>query len=186
MVCLAALACAPTLATAAGDNRDEGHFFLSPQQERRVKKFKDGRSIVAYHQSGTVVSRNPEGPWRQATFFAQGTVFKDAGGSVVVDVALCETIDSDGDLTWSVIWRPADGEDTLEIKAGTGKWKGISGKGRVLDVHMTQGNVGVVARNGPDVLEGVWPIRGPLETHVDQAGCVGRFVETDGAPLRGP
>ena len=132
VLCLAGLACASASATAAKSGSSKGHMFLASQEERRVKDFKDGRSIVAYHQSGSITSENSDSPWRQATFFAQGSLFKDADGNVIVDVALCEMTDPDGDLTWSVLWRPSDGPHTLEIKAGTGKWKGIIGKGRVL------------------------------------------------------
>lgn len=44
-----------------------------------------------------------------------------------------EATDPEGDLVWGVPWRPKDAPYTLEIKAGTGKWKGIAGKGRLLD-----------------------------------------------------
>lgn len=46
-------------------------------------------------------------------------------------VSLSQTIDADGDLTWSTFWRQEDGSYSSSIKAGTGKWKGIAGKGIV-------------------------------------------------------
>jgi len=44
-----------------------------------------------------------------------------------------ETADPDGDLVWGILWRPMNALHTLEIKAGTGKWKGINGHGKLLD-----------------------------------------------------
>jgi sugar phosphate isomerase/epimerase len=80
-----------------------------------------------------MVGGSAKGPWNKATLFAQGTVFKDAGGAVIAEVALWETTDPEGDLVWGVLWRPADAPHSLEVKAGTGKWKGIAGKGKLID-----------------------------------------------------
>ena len=113
--------------------QDQGQLSLAARQEQRSKVFNDGRSLVAYHQSGTMVGGSARGPWKKATLFAQGTVFKDAAGALVAEVALWEAADPEGDLVWGVLWRPKDAPSTLEIKAGTGKWKGIAGKGRLLD-----------------------------------------------------
>jgi hypothetical protein len=122
-----------SLLAAAPGGPDRGELSLAPRQETRTKIFRDGRSIVAYNQNGTMVGGSAGGPWRIATLFAQGTIFKDAGGRVVADVALWETTDPDGDLVWGVVWRPGDAPHSFEIKTGTGKWKGIAGRGKLLD-----------------------------------------------------
>lgn len=113
------------------DGKDSGYLFLEPFEERRVKNFKDGNQLVAYHQYGTVVTNEETGPWHKATFFAQGSILTDEAGEIIAHVALCETIDSDGDLTWSTFWRLEDGTSEISLKAGTGKWKGIAGDGQL-------------------------------------------------------
>jgi hypothetical protein len=40
-------------------------------------------------------SRSASGPWKKATLFAHGTVFKDAAGAVVTEVALWELLGND-------------------------------------------------------------------------------------------
>lgn len=119
------------VAALAPAGQDQGALSLSPRQERRTKVFRDGRSLIAYQQRGTLMGGQADGPWEKATLFAQGTVFKDAGGAVIADVALWETADPEGDLVWGVLWRPTDAPLALEIKAGTGRWKGIAGKGKL-------------------------------------------------------
>lgn len=121
------------VAAFARAGQDQGKLSLSPRQERRTKVFRDGRSIIAYNQGGTMVGGSASGPWNKATLFAQGTVFKDASGAVIAEVALWETTDPEGNLVWGVLWRPAGAPHSLEIKAGTGKWKGIAGKGKLID-----------------------------------------------------
>jgi len=121
------------VAALAAGGQDQGELSLAPRQECRTKVFRDGRSIIAYNQSGTMVSGSADGPWKKATLFAQGTIFKDAGGAVVTDVALWEMTDPEGNLVWGVLWRPVNAPHTFAIKAGTGKWKGIAGQGKLLD-----------------------------------------------------
>jgi hypothetical protein len=135
---LIALGCALLAGSAIAETQEEGYLLLGPQEERRVKKFSDGRSIVAYHQSGSVVSEGEGGPWEVATFFAQGSMYKDAAGKVVIDVAVCEMADAAGDLSWSVLRRSPDGQNTIDIKAGTGRWKGIAGKGSLMAATKTR------------------------------------------------
>lgn len=113
--------------------QDRGELSLAPRQECGTKTFSDSRSIVAYNQSGTLTGGSVDGPWENATLFAQGTVFKDSGGAVITDVALWEMADQEGDLIWGVLWRPSDAPHTFEVKAGTGKWKGIAGRGKLLE-----------------------------------------------------
>jgi hypothetical protein len=121
------------VAALARAGQDRGELSLAARQEQRSKVFNDGRSIVAYRQSGTMVGGDSDGPWKKAALFVQGTVFKAPGGAVIADAALWETTDPEGDLVWGVLWQPKDAPHTLEIKAGTGKWKGISGKGKLLN-----------------------------------------------------
>lgn len=80
-----------TAAFALG-GQDQGGLSLEPRQEYRCKVFNDGRSIIAYSQSGTMTGGSTDGPWQQ--------------GNTPI---------------------------SFEIKAGTGKWKGIAGKGKLLD-----------------------------------------------------
>jgi hypothetical protein len=108
---------------------DSGALFLQPRETRRVKEFKNGNTLTAYHQTESVESDDDSSPWRQASFFAQGSVLENSDNVIMAEVALCETIDSDGDLTWSIFWRLPDGSSEISVKAGTGKWKGIAGSG---------------------------------------------------------
>ncbi len=112
-----------------GAGKDAGYLFLEPQEERRAKKFKDGKTLIAFHQKGTVFSDDETSPWHKATFFAQGSVLRDKDNLIIAEVSLSETIDKDGDLTWSAFWKKEDGTSEISIKAGTGKWKGIAGSG---------------------------------------------------------
>jgi sugar phosphate isomerase/epimerase len=113
--------------------QDQGQLSLAGRQEQRSKVFNDGRSLVAYRQSGTMLGGDANGPWKKAALYVQGTVYRDPGGTVVADAALWETTDPEGDLVWGVLWQPKDAPHALEIKAGTGKWQGISGKGKLLN-----------------------------------------------------
>lgn len=59
---------------------------------------------------------------------------------------LWETTDSEGDLEWGVFWQSEDALRALEIKAGTGKGKVISGKGKPLNPRSNKGAGGRTAR----------------------------------------
>lgn len=113
------------------EGSDAGYLFLEPQEEKRLKKFKNGNVLTAYHQFGTISSRQRSSPWYRSTFFAQGSILKNHQGKVIAHVALCETVDNDGDLTWSTFWQREDGSSEISLKAGTGKWKGIAGSGKL-------------------------------------------------------
>ena len=110
---------------------DAGYAFLGPAVLQRTKTFKDGIALGAYHQTGVIVSETPESPWCHASFFVQGTFVTDADGKASRDVGLCESTDADGDLTWSIPWRAANGPGRLRFVVGTGKWEGISGDGEL-------------------------------------------------------
>lgn len=98
---------------------------------KKRKQIKKGIHIVAYHQRGVLVSEESDSPWYQAALFLQGTAIEDAKGTVLQDVALCEATDADGDLNWSILWRPNGDTGTFTFKLGTGKWEGITGEGRM-------------------------------------------------------
>ena len=112
---------------------DAGYAFLGPAVLKRSSPLRTGITLGAYQQSGVLVSETPHSPWRHATFLIQETIVTDAEGRLVREVGLCETIDPDGDLTWSILWRRATGPGRLTFVAGTGKWEGISGHGEVAD-----------------------------------------------------
>ena len=57
---------------------------------------------------------------------------EDSEGKFIQEVALCETTDPDGDLTWSILWRPSKGPIVFHFVMGTGKWEGITGEGTTL------------------------------------------------------
>ncbi|MDA0350321.1 MAG: hypothetical protein O3C43_19645 [Verrucomicrobia bacterium] len=109
---------------------DSGYLFLGAKEERRVKKFKDGNTLTAYHQFGTVASNEANSPWNRASFFAQGSVLTNSDNVLIAEVALCETIDNDGDITWMYHeWWYSNPPGSYEFIGGTGKWKGITGYG---------------------------------------------------------
>jgi hypothetical protein len=145
--------CLLIMAPAAHAGPDEGNVTLAQREERRTKVFKDGRSIVAYRQSGAVTGGSG-GPWRQATLLAQGSLFKGAAGNVIADVALWETTDADGDVVWGVLRAPSGGPDTFQIKAGTRKWKGIAGPVTLLDSRSRWQMDWTIANHGSAAVRG--------------------------------
>ena len=115
-----------------------GYLFIGPAVPTRTKTLRDGIALDAYHKTGVIVSENPQSPWYHATIFLQGTAVSDRQGQTIRDVALCESTDADGDLTWSILWSPAAGPSTLQLVVGTRKWEGISGKGELCGVVRTR------------------------------------------------
>ena len=83
---------------------DSGYLFVGPRVTTRTKALKNGLVLVATHQSGAIVSTHRQSPWHHATFFAQATLVKDSEGNVLKEVALLETTDPDGDLTFGFLW----------------------------------------------------------------------------------
>ncbi|MFC1761499.1 hypothetical protein ACFL6U_05405 [Planctomycetota bacterium] len=122
---------ANALCAAPNANTDKGYIFAGPREVKKTKQIKKGVHIVAYHQNGVFVSEQSNSPWFQAALFIQGTRIEDAKGKVLQDVALCEATDPDGDLNWSIFWRPHGDTGTVSFKLGTGKWEGILGKGHL-------------------------------------------------------
>jgi hypothetical protein len=112
---------------------DKGYIFAGPKMVEKSQTFKTGRTLVAYHQQGIIVSENSASPWHHATLFAQGTFIRDPGGEDVGEVVLWETVDPDGDLTWAVtLWIYAAGPAKFQLIQATGKWAGIAGEGQTL------------------------------------------------------
>ena len=134
MVAVALLVANTSLGAPKPAATDSGYVFAGPVSTTRTKALKNGLVLVATHQSGVIVSTKSHSPWHHATFFAQTTVVKDSDGNVLKEVALCETTDADGDLTFGFLWRPAGKEGTFQLVVGTGKWEGISGGGRFAGV----------------------------------------------------
>ncbi len=66
-----------------------------------------------------------------ATYYTHGSILCDADGKFIRQVAFCETIDPDGDVTWSILWEPSPGKTTYYFIVGTGKWKGIAGEATI-------------------------------------------------------
>ena len=119
--------------TDGGINKnDQGYFFSCPLVEQRNKMLKNGNTVINYYQTGVIYAGSPGCPWYNATLFAQGTMVKDAEGKVIQEVALYETVDAQGDLTWTTMWRTGTGPTSLRLRSGTGKWLGITGKGDIL------------------------------------------------------
>jgi hypothetical protein len=122
------------MAGAKNEGTDAGYFFSGPFVEERRKTVKPGMVLIDNHRSGVIIGENPGSPWHQSTFYSQGSILRDSEGMFIRQVALCETTDPDGDLTWSVLWEPRKGQGTYSLVVGTGKWKGIAGEGRMAGV----------------------------------------------------
>ena len=88
------------------DGTDEGYMFSGLYAEKRTKTFKKGNTLVAYPPKGVIITENPESPWYRAALIDQGSTVTDSTGKVIVDVALYENTDAEGDQTWSIFWKP--------------------------------------------------------------------------------
>jgi hypothetical protein len=110
---------------------DSGYIFVGPTVERKRKVVKPGVVLIDNHRSGVIVSDNTGSPWHKATYYAHGSILSDSEGKFIRQVAFCETIDPDGDVTWSILWEPREGKATYHFIVGTGKWKGIAGEATI-------------------------------------------------------
>ena len=108
--------------------KDVGYIFMNPMVERKKKTVKPGQTHIDNHKSGTIVAENKESPWYKATYYSHGSILQDSAGKLIKQAAFVETIDADGDVTWSILWEPSDGKPTYHFLVGTGKWKGIAGE----------------------------------------------------------
>ena len=111
--------------------KDSGYIFAGPTVERKRKVVKPGVILIDNHRNGVIVSDNPDSPWSNATYYAHGSILCDDDGKFIRQVAFCETIDPDGDVTWSILWEPSPGKASYHFVVGTGKWKGIAGKATI-------------------------------------------------------
>jgi hypothetical protein len=111
--------------------KDSGYIFANPIIERNRKIVKPGQILIDNHKSGVIVAENKESPWYKATYYAHGSILQDEQGKLIRQAAFVETIDSDGDVTWSILWEPSDGKATYHFVVGTGKWKGIAGEATI-------------------------------------------------------
>jgi hypothetical protein len=113
---------------------DSGYIFAGPVVERKRKDVKPGVVLIDNHRNGVIVSDNEGSPWYNATYYAHGSILSDAEGKFIRQVAFCETIDPDGDVTWSILWEPSKGKSSYHFIVGTGKWKGIAGEATITGV----------------------------------------------------
>ena len=116
---------------------DEGFFFVGPEMETSGKKFKDGKYLKHYTHEGFVISENEWSPWHDGIMYVQGSALINEGGKRIADVALCEITDREENLCW-LIFENSEGRFQLEIKAGTGKWKDISGSAEMFTATETR------------------------------------------------
>jgi hypothetical protein len=114
---------------------DSGYLFLGPAVERKRKVVKQGLVLVDIIREGVIVSDKPGSPWHKSTYYTQGSILSDAEGKFIRQTALCETIDPDGDVTYSILWEPFEGKATYHFIVGTGKWKGIAGESTITGMH---------------------------------------------------
>lgn len=91
---------------------------------------KRGVVLIDNHRTGVIIGENPGSPWHQATFYSQGSILRDLEGKPIREVSLFETIDPDGDMTWSVLWKQDGVKGAYYPVVGMGKWKGIAGEGK--------------------------------------------------------
>jgi len=110
---------------------DSGYLFLGPDVERKRKVIRPGLVLIDIIRKGVIISESAGCPWNKSTYYTQGSILRDADGKFVRQVALCETIDPDGDVTWSILWEPSEVKASYHFFAGTGKWKGIAGEATV-------------------------------------------------------
>jgi len=115
--------------------KDSGYIFMGPTVERKRKEVKPGQVLIDCHKSGIVVSDNAGSPWNKCTYYAHGSVLIDAAGKLIRQAAFVETIDPDGDVTWSILWEPGEGKAVYHFIVGTGKWKGIAGEATITDMQ---------------------------------------------------
>ena len=114
---------------------DSGYIFAGPAVERKRKTVKPDIVLIDNHRLGVIVSDDPGSPWHKATYYTHGSILCDAEGRFIRQVAFCETIDPDGDVTWSILWEPREGWASYHFIVGTGKWRGIAGEATVTGVQ---------------------------------------------------
>jgi hypothetical protein len=129
--------CKPAYASLVQDGAyaayDTGYSFHGAHVVTGTKALSNGLTLVANHQSGVLLSENPDSPRHNATCYDRGTTIKTSEGKTLGDVMLLEDTDADGDVVWLYHeWWYGQGPGSYEFLGGTGKWAGISGVGQTL------------------------------------------------------
>lgn len=119
------------LGAQTGENSDKGYMFLGPRETIQTKRIKKDRRIRAFTRDGVIITENQASPWYNASCFAHGSVILDEENQVLTEILICQATDSNGDISWSVLWYPdgEKGEGSFELIQGIGKWAGIGGSG---------------------------------------------------------
>jgi hypothetical protein len=110
---------------------DTGLSFHGPHIITKRKELKNGVTLVYSDQSGVLLSDNPQAvsPRNYATCWDRGTTYH-LDGRNLGDVMLLEDTDPEGDVVWLYHeWWYGMGPGSYDFIGGTGKWKGISGRG---------------------------------------------------------
>jgi len=113
---------------------DQGLSFHGPHITTLQKELNNKVTLVYSNQSGVLLSEDPEAtsPRNYATCFDRGTTYQ-LDGKTLGDVKLLEDTDPDGDIVWLYHeWWYGKGPGSYEFIEGTGKWKGIAGRGNTL------------------------------------------------------
>jgi hypothetical protein len=113
---------------------DQGLSFHGPHVTTLQKELNNSVTLVYSNQSGVLLSEDPEAvsPRNYATCFDRGTTYQ-LEGKTLGDVMLLEDTDPEGDIIWLYHeWWYGKGPGSYEFIEGTGKWKGITGRGVTL------------------------------------------------------
>jgi hypothetical protein len=162
---------------------DSGYIFSGPSVERRRKYVKPGIVLIDNHRNGVIVGENPDSPWHNATYYTHGSILSDAEGKFIRQVAFCETIDPDGDVTWSILWEPSPGKASYHFIVGTGKWKGIAGEATITGVQdraddhsMPSYRMSWEINEKNDEIVPAFPPKGPYTNHATSLSFHGPHV----------
>jgi hypothetical protein len=166
-----------------GVGKDSGYIFVGPTVERKRKVVKPGVVLIDSHKNGVIISDNKDSPWHNATYYAHGSILVDAEGKFIRQVAFCETIDPEGDVTWSILWEPSKGNASYHFIVGTGKWKGIAGKAVIIgmtdradDHTMPTYQMNWELDSNNDETVPAFPSKGPYTNHATSLSFHGPHV----------
>ena len=114
--------------------QDSGFSITYPFEIESTMELQGSYTLELGHRNGMIFSENPDSPFHYATLFSQGTVFRDEEGIEVGEVSLIEMTDRHGDTAWLAIefWFENGVPVPFDIIGGTGKWKYITGKGKIM------------------------------------------------------
>ncbi|MFC2098529.1 hypothetical protein ACFLSP_02160 [Bacteroidota bacterium] len=113
---------------------DKGLSFHGPHVKSLDKQLSNGVNLLYSDQCGVLLSENKDAvsPRNFATCFDRGTTYIYEGSNLG-DCMLLEDTDPDGDIVWLYHeWWYGKGPGSYEFIGGTGKWKGITGRGVTL------------------------------------------------------